>query len=215
MLYVKYPECGTLDSVVTVKDNEGNEYKTLRVGCECWLAENLKSSQYSDGNNAEKAAAYQNDASNEENYGKLYSWYTALNVSEGNDSEFPTPDSAGAARGICPKGWAVPSMEDYSNLVSFAGGISKIKSPSTAYWLPGSEGESEGNIGFDARGAGYCDFENDKFFNLKGTTGFWTSDSKANDNKAQVFKLTYFCDSAMPEDNSKSLGYSVRCIRKY
>ena len=227
MLYVKYPPCGTADSVVLANDEEGNEYKTIRVGCDCWLAENLKSS-------AEKAAAYQNDASNEENYGKLYSWYSTVKVAEGDDSSLPEtttiptaraigetrataiePTSSVFVQGICPEGWAVPTMEDYSRLVSVAGGIPKIKSPNNAYWLPGSEGESEGNSLFEARGAGYCNFDTQEFFNLKGTTGFWTCDSKANDNKAQVFKLTYFCNSAMPEDNSKSLGYSVRCIRKY
>ena len=227
MLYVKYPPCGTADSVVLAEDEEGNEYKTIRVGCDCWLAENLKSS-------AEKAAAYQNDASNEENYGKLYSWYSAVKVAEGDDSSLPEATTIPATRaigetratsteptgnvfvqGICPEGWAVPTMAEYSRLVSVAGGIPKIKSTNTAYWLPGSEGESEGNSLFEARGAGYCNFDTQEFFNLKGTTGFWTCDSKANESTASVFKLSYICNDAIPEDNSKTLGYSVRCIRKY
>ncbi|MBQ9435683.1 MAG: hypothetical protein IJU33_06095 [Bacteroidales bacterium] len=227
-LIIKFPPCGTADSVVLAKDEEGNEYKTIRVGCDCWLAENLKSS-------AEKAAAYQNDAANEENYGKLYSWYSTVKVAEGDNNTLPEtttipainnatdgvrattaePTSNVFVQGICPEGWAVPTMEDYSRLVANAGGISKIKSPNTAYWLPGSEGDSEGNSLFEARGAGYCNFDTQEFFNLKGTTGFWSCDSKANTSTASVFKLSYICNDAIPEDNSKTIGYSVRCIRKY
>ena len=229
-LIIQYPPCGTADSVVTIEDAEGNEYKTIRVGCDCWMAENLKSS-------AEKAVAYQNDAANEEIYGKLYSWYSAVGVAEGDDSALPEASTIPAinnatddinvratatestssmfVQGVCPEGWAVPTMAEYSRLVANAGGINKIKSPDNAYWLPGSEGDSEGNSNFDARGAGYYSFETQEFFNLKGTTGFWTCDSKVGENTASVFKLSYFCNDAMPEDNSKTIGYSVRCIRKY
>ncbi len=224
VLHILYPPCGTADSVVLAKDEEGNEYKTIRVGCDCWLAENLKSS-------AEKAVAYQNDAANEENYGKLYSWYSTVKVAEGDNNSLPEATTVPATRsrsraavaapgslfvqGVCPQGWAVPTMEDYSRLVSNAGGISKIKSPDQAYWLPGSEGDSEGSSLFEARGAGYCNFDTQEFFNLKGTTGFWTCDSKANASTASVFKISYICNDAIPEDNSKNIGYSVRCIRKY
>ena len=75
----------TCEQIVTVDyvpclgvSYQGYDYDAVRVGSQCWLAENLR---WATGNHK----AYNEDASNVEKFGYLYSWYTAMGVTEGND----------------------------------------------------------------------------------------------------------------------------------
>lgn len=231
-LTFNYPPCGTEENPMTVSDKEGNSYNTLRIGCECWMTENLKSSLYSDSTSVSKYAFYHNDTANETTYGKLYSWYSAVGVTEGDNSAEPEKSTAPATRsravaiqaspsteyvqGICPEGWAIPSSEDFLKMLANAGSIEQVKSPEKEFWIDGEEnGRTEDDCLFDARGAGYYSFTTDKFYDLKGTTGFWTTDTKPNESYASACKCKYGCPTIIVEDNSKTIGYSIRCIRKY
>jgi hypothetical protein len=100
-------DCGT------VTDIDGNEYKTIKIGDQNWMAENLKTTHYNDGSdiptgysNSEWTqlqtgayAVYDDDASNADIYGNLYNWYVV------DDS-----------RGLCMDGWHVPSDEEFKEL---------------------------------------------------------------------------------------------------
>jgi len=100
----------------SVTDIEGNEYLTITVGTLEWMAENLKTTKFNNGedidfpgtddaawgNNTTGAYAwYNNDISNKDLYGALYNWYA---VNTGN---------------LCPAGWRVPSQNDWNNLSTF------------------------------------------------------------------------------------------------
>jgi len=109
------------DEADTVTDIDGNVYKTVVIGTQTWLAENLKTTKYSNGNEigtttpATKIFAgvatpryqwsYNFSESNVASYGRLYTWYVV------NDS-----------RGICPAGWQVPSDAEWKALTSSLGG---------------------------------------------------------------------------------------------
>jgi uncharacterized protein (TIGR02145 family) len=73
---------------------DGKIYKTVKIGEQVWLAENL--------NYEAEGECFINDQANCHKYGRLYDWYTALN--------------------ICPKSWHLPSNEEWQTLVDFAGG---------------------------------------------------------------------------------------------
>jgi len=74
----------------TVKDIDGNIYKTVTIGDHIWMAENLKTTRYNDGSNIplvtdnqqwqeyEQAFSWynNNEAKNKSEYGALYNWYT-------------------------------------------------------------------------------------------------------------------------------------------
>ena len=91
-----------------IKDIDGNSYKTVTIGSQTWMAENLKTTKYTDGTNIINMADtsvwnnaitggwcfYNNDASYNI-YGKLYNWYTISNEK------------------ICPTGWHIPSNSDW------------------------------------------------------------------------------------------------------
>ena len=107
-----------------ITDAEGNSYKTVYIGTQQWMGENLKTSKYSDGttipnitdntwqNNTTGAwAYYNNDAANNAKYGKLYNWYAVSPTTNGN-------------KNICPTGWHVPTDAEWTVLTDYLGGES-------------------------------------------------------------------------------------------
>lgn len=111
-------------------DIDGNEYKTVLIGNQVWMAENLKVTRFNDGtiikyfvpsgNITTDSLArqgsvwsyYNNDASNNK-YGKLYTWYAVSPITNGN-------------KNICPFGWHVPTKTEFDELVSYLGGNTNI-----------------------------------------------------------------------------------------
>ncbi len=127
----------------TLLDIEGNEYKTIQIGNQTWMAENLRTTKYNDGSsipvvndniswlNLTTAAYcwYDNDISRKDIYGALYNWHT---VTSGN---------------LCPAGWHVPKNEEWTVLTAYLGGESvaggKLKETGTAHWNPNSDATNE------------------------------------------------------------------------
>jgi uncharacterized protein (TIGR02145 family) len=117
-------------------DQEGNEYKTIVIGTQEWMAENLNTSIYRNGDaiptglsNAEWAnvfstpqdawAYYNNESSYDCPYGKLYNWNAVADT-----------------RNLCPVGWHVPTTQEWAILTDYLGGevIAGGKMKSTALW---------------------------------------------------------------------------------
>jgi uncharacterized protein (TIGR02145 family) len=102
-------------STSTVTDIDGNVYKTVKIGTQVWMAENLKTTKYNNGNiitnitnpNTWRITStgawcnYENDAETGDKYGKLYNWYA---VNTGN---------------LAPKGWHVPTDAEWTILENY------------------------------------------------------------------------------------------------
>ena len=101
----------------TVTDIDGNVYATVRIGGQCWMAENLKTTRYQDGSSIDYPginetlwdtitsgayAWYDNDTAYKNIYGGLYNGYTILNSTS-----------------VCPIGWHVPSDEEWCILENY------------------------------------------------------------------------------------------------
>ena len=162
------------------------------------------------------SSEYPNETENEDKFGRLYSWYTAVNVPENDNTAEPTVSTAAEStypyvRGICPEGWAIPSSYNYTSMVAIAGGTDAVKSSSNLYWLPGAEGTDAS--GFGARGAGYYDSSIDRYVNLMGETYFWTYEHSSS-YKGKCAVITYYCPQVMIEEKMKGMGFSIRCIRR-
>ncbi len=197
-------------------DIDGNRYKTVQIGNQLWMAENLKTTRYSNGDEIPnvmgtgewgrlKTAAWANynrNSSHNRVYGKLYNWYAV------EDS-----------RGLCPSGWHVPTDEEWTALTDFlgvgAGGQMKIVG--TKYWeLPhvGATNES----GFSALPGGYR--YKDGSFNLMGNNGFWWSSTESSINGAKYRFLSTHFDYILQNylfdlhtiGANKGNGFSVRCL---
>jgi len=198
-LTVEFPKCGTLDEPYIVKDRDGNEYNTIRIGCDCWFAENLRS-------NADNATYYNDDDANE-NFGKLYNWNDAIgSFNTAMDTKLGTT----YIQGVCPAGWAVPTVAQYNTMMSVAGTAEDIKSDDENAWLPDLVGTN--TSGFSAMGAGY--FAGMQYQRLLGYTDFWTADLiESNSTLAKAMELRPGCDELLPVNKNKADKLSVRCVR--
>lgn len=213
---VNYPPCGT---DLTAIDNDNNTYQTVRIGCECWTKSNLRTTTYSDGSDVAFARAYSSQAypdttANKANFGLLYTWYSAVNVAEGNDTAEPEVKTASGSgypyvQGVCPEGWAIPSMAQYYNAVSTVANIDGMKSTDINKWLPEHAGTDES--GFSAVGAGFYN-AGLGFESLLGKTWFWSYDQ--NIHTAQSASIGYYCTEMLNEEQPKGMGFSVRCIKR-
>jgi uncharacterized protein (TIGR02145 family) len=103
-----YEKC--VDSVVDPRDQ--HVYKTVCIGKQTWMAENLDYDPSSPGN-----ACYNGDPANCKTYGMLYDWTTMM---QGQSASTANPSGV---RGICPQGWHLPSESEYMQLINAVGGI--------------------------------------------------------------------------------------------
>ena len=205
---VSYPACGT---ELTATDVDGNTYETVRVGCECWTKPNLRT---------ETGATFANvytsteiPAVDEEMFGKLYTWYSAMGVAEGDNNAVPTVLNATGSnypyvQGICPEGWALPSAAAYQQISTDA---NAMKSTDAAAWLPGSTATN--TTGFSAVGAGYYDASSERYVNMLGETYFWSAETTSVVN-GTCCVLTQTCPQGIITDKFKGQGFSVRCVKR-
>ncbi len=204
-IIVNYPPC---DPVTYY----GYEYPAVRIGGNCWLAENLHNTQYADNANIPEYSSYNNNGNMTGNYGLLYTWYSAVRVPEGNDN-IDAPLTNGYVQGVCPDGWAIPTDADYNALFSVVGSTNVLKDVDTRFWLPGAAGTTP-NTGFNARGAGFYDEATGRYMNLLGETYFWTSNTGAIVSQGKCSAITHYCPEMINYSQDKHNGYSVRCIKK-
>jgi uncharacterized protein (TIGR02145 family) len=198
----------------TMTDQEGNMYKTIVIGTQEWMAENLNTSIYRNGDpiptNLDNTALqnttsgawayYNNDASYTCPYGKLYNWYTCVD-----------------ARQLCPAGWHVPTDAEWTVLTDFLGGESiaggKMKTTGTieaGTGLWSSPNTEATNIsGFSgAPGSFYA-----VGYDYIGEDGVWWSSSEVESICAYYRYLYYFHGNAVRSYDDKLSGLSVRCLR--
>jgi uncharacterized protein (TIGR02145 family) len=195
----------------TVTDIDGNVYKTIRIGKQVWMAENLRTTRYCNGDPIPNVTGrvqwtilrdgaycnYGNNDSNAVTYGRLYNWYAV------NDS-----------RNIAPQGWHVPTDEDFIHLVKFLGGDTiaggKLKEAGTAHWQAPNTAKGN-NTGFNALPAGYRNDYTGNFYLLENNTMFWTC--TGNDTSAWIRLLNSTDACAFRNYAEKGTGLSVRCVK--
>jgi uncharacterized protein (TIGR02145 family) len=196
-----------------VTDIDGNRYRTVIIGNQEWMAENLKVKRYRNGDlipntpdgttwnrlSTGSWVYYNNDSSNMSLFGLLYNWHASTD-----------------SRGLCPQGWQFPSDQDWSSLVSYLGGNTvaggKLKSVGTEYWQsPNTDATNE--TGFSGLPAGARHFQNNGTFGSIGTgAAFWTSDlERAGIGLARG--LVHNTGAVSRAGGDVRGGYSVRCFR--
>jgi len=197
-------------TVKSILDADGNEYKTVPIGTQVWLAENLKTTKFNDStqitnitDSAKWAALttpaycwYENDEATYKNtYGALYNWH-AVNTNK-----------------LCPTGWHVPIDAEWTTLINYLGGDSvaggKLKETRTTHWESPNTGATN-EKGFTALPGGY---HYDGAFLSIGYIGSWWSATKLNEIYAWYRKM-YYNSSIVKSYNYKMReGFSVRCIK--
>ncbi|MDR0517882.1 MAG: fibrobacter succinogenes major paralogous domain-containing protein [Fibromonadaceae bacterium] len=187
---------GTVKKYGTITMHGSQAYKTVKIGTQTWMAENLNY-------NAEGSKCYNNEPSNCEKYGRLYNWETAKKV--------------------CPSGWHLPSNEEWDKLYRLVDGTSGTESPykseTAGNYLKATEGWKDnkgesGNgldVGFSALPGGYGG--SGGYFSLAGDYGSWWSASEYSGSYAYIRDMYYVNEGANWVYNDKSVLYSVRCVQ--
>ena len=174
-----------------IDSRDGKTYKTVIIGSQTWMAENLN---YDAGSGC---WIYDNNPSYAEIYGRLYDWETACNV--------------------CPDGWHLPSRDDWKELKNFLGGDlgGKLKEEGTIHWNSPNTGATN-ESGFTALpgGRGWYSYttDNDKFVGMGNRAYFWTT-WELSTFSAIARELSYDHDGASNNSNEKFYGHSVRCVK--
>jgi uncharacterized protein (TIGR02145 family) len=199
----------------TVTDIDGNVYKTVKIGNQIWMAENLKVTHYRNGDemanvtdNSEWSnlaagawCVYDNSAAYNDIYGLLYNWAAV-------DDE----------RNIAPLGWHVSTDEDWQILIDYiggdnvAGGILKEKGHAL-WWSPNTGAIDE--YGFKGLPGGYR--ESTGVFRYIGENAFfWTSDDSSEEGRPGAWYTRLDHDrSAILHTYSDGYiyGMSIRCVK--
>lgn len=202
----------------TMTDQDGNVYKTVTIGAQTWMAENLRTTKYRDGtaipNVTDNTAwtdlttgAYCNynnttSADTIATYGRLYNWYAATN-----------------SRNIAPTGWHVPTEAEWRTLIYYLGGFSvaggKMKETGTAHWLSPNTGATN-ESGFTALPSGIRgDWRTTpigKFVNIGYYTFYWSS-TPIDSNFYLLPSLLYNEVTVSQGGFDNTCGFSVRLVK--
>ena len=201
----------------SISDIDGNIYKTIQIGTQLWMAENLKTTRYNEGTsipdvtdnnewtNLTKGGYswYNNDESSfKTTYGALYNWYAVTDH-----------------RNLCPTGWHVPTDKEWNTLYIYIGDdAGKVKETGTTHWLSPNTGATN-ETGFTGLAGGIrWDSPVNQFGDI-GFTGSWWSATSVDPSGlgADIFSEDYLTGGSnfWNEGNqiNKTNGGSVRCLK--
>ena len=212
----------TANTLTDLRD--GKTYKTVTIGRQIWMAENLNYAYtdvfYKRDNYTSDSTSwcYDNDPANCAKYGRLYTWAAAMD-SLGKWSKngkkcgyIASCSPTYPVRGICPKGWHLPSKEEFGTLIMAVGDSSTNGTvlKSTDGWS--NHGNGTDAFGFSALPAGV---RSDGHYERRGSYAyFWSSnDTKGISNAA--YRMYLYCgeDIARLIYVDKNHGASVRCVK--
>lgn len=198
---------------------DGKTYKTVRIGNQVWMAENLNYAYTERTADLDSSSfCYDNDPANCDTYGRLYLWNAAMDSAgaiEGNIAS-GCGTSAGCSikepfRGVCPSGWHLPSQTEFKSLITAVGGesVAGVNLKSTSGWR--NDGNGNGTYFFNAQPAGYC--TNYPSFDGEGEIArFWGSSEYESGESAYHLGLIFNSDVADTKSIMNVHGLSVRCI---
>jgi uncharacterized protein (TIGR02145 family) len=192
------------------KDQDGNQFKSVKIGKQEWTAENLSVTHFRNGDEIPEVtneALWQqmgkegkparctglNNTENGKKYGMLYNWYAV------NDM-----------RGLAPDGWHIPSDAEWTRLTDFLGGetAAAFRMRTTAY---SDNNKESGSNSFQGLPGGSRN-DNGAFIGI-GSHSYWWSDTEINTASSWSRLLNYLNCNIFSIAASKSSGYSVRCLK--
>ena len=197
-----------------VLDVDLNLYPTVAVAGYCWTKKNLMVEHFPDGETVIPGAMvysggiYNNEGANLSTHGRLYTWYSAVNVPEGGSS-LPIPDGNGFVRGICPDGWHIPTIVEFNALLSVP--ANALRSPET-WLLPNS---NVGGDHFAALASGLYNSDKNRFEGMQTETDFWSDLGNPSTSTGTALQLAYHCSDPGLVQYLATRALSVRCVRNY
>jgi len=191
----------------TMTDQDGNTYKTIKIGTQTWMAENLRTTKYRNGDSIPEVinilkwgglstgayCSFYNTKNYDTiaTYGRYYNW-------------FAVSDS----RNIAPIGWHIASDSEWTTLITYLGDSiagSKLKEIGITHWVsPNIADNSSGFTALPGGGAGIAGI---------GYFGSWWSSTEINSNNAYTWGMVHNSSVVFKDTTEKNGGNSVRCIK--
>ena len=176
------------------------------------MAENLKSTHYSDGTAISGFWAYENSDYYASVYGLLYTWDAAMN---GTPAGNAVP---GEVQGVCPEGWHLPGLAEWETLTDYQGGAEiaggKMKESGFNHWHEPNTGATN-ESGFTALPGGYV--SEDGQFQVLRYTGFWWSATIEVHNDTNYKEFLILGESIAEAQywgtSGQQEAFSVRCLK--
>ena len=187
-------------------------YKTVQIGSQTWMAENLNFT-YNEGT----AQSYLGRIGK----GLLYRWSAAMDSAGVFDNagkgcgRGKTCSASGRIRGVCPKGWHLPSDDEWRELFTAVGGKdsagTKLKSRSGWKDYSGASENGTDEYGFSVLPAGLRE-ESGVYSGAGSHAGFWTSTEY---NSVSAYYWIFYGDTSTASlgANGKGVWFSVRCLK--
>jgi uncharacterized protein (TIGR02145 family) len=194
--------------------SNNQKFKTVTIGDQVWMAENLNVDKFRNGDPIPHAQTaeewkqagekgqpawcyYDNDPANGKIYGKLYNWYAVSDW-----------------RGLAPEGWRIPSDEDWEKLIKLLGGKDvaggKLKATDTTYWKSPNVGATN-ETDFTALPGGSR--HTDGLFGSMSNYGGWWSSVEGGAASAWSRYLGYGSAQVSRYNGPKVSGFSARCLK--
>lgn len=198
----------------TVNDFENYGYNTVKIGDQLWMAENLRTTHYNNGeliattnpyslnitseNSPQYQWSYSGEDANASVYGKLYTYYAVTD-----------------ARKVCPTGWHLPSDAEWTSLITILGGYqvagSRLKEFGNTHWLSPYNTDATNESCFTALPGGYRD--SGGTFYLLQNDAYWWSATESEASKSWGRTLNTSSSGAGRPGVNKDRGLSVRCVK--
>lgn len=211
-------------SQTTVTDKSGNVYKTVKIGAQIWMAENLRTEKFNNGDPIEQITSnrYWQEVSvfamNDTTLEEIWPVMTYYNNDKQKNNALYNFYVVIDDRGVCPQGWHVPSTEEFDELIEYLGGTVKAstKLKSTTSWkINGTNSSGFNALGIGDRvGTGDFDGKNEN-------SGFWTDEIIEERNKynnmlslkGSVFFIYSENSDTEIRGNFFNVGHAVRCLK--
>ena len=199
-----------ISSKIFTDNRDGKFYRTIKIGTQEWMAENLNYE-------ATDSYCYKDDADFCTKYGRLYTWSAAMDSAAqfseagkgcGDDN---TCSPSSTVRGVCPEGWHLPNNTEWDALWTYVGGTESAgkKLKSTSGWY--NRGNGTDSYGFAVLPAGRRN-RGGSFNDADYSTGFWSSSEDLSySSYSWIFRYDY--STVGRYTDPKILGFSVRCLK--
>ena len=201
-----------------IDERDGKIYKTVEIGSQIWMAENLN---YADSiatpSLKDRSWCLKNVAENCEVSGRLYTWEAAMDFEVTGCSYDSTCSVSMPVQGICPSGWHLPDTTEWNELFTAVGGISVAAEKLRSHTGWSAYGNKD-PFGFSALPVGNT--QNGNIFLTEGLyADFWSSTSahdidKWHEREAYVVVMYFLYEYAEISRSYKmSFAYPVRCVK--
>lgn len=211
---------------------DGQTYKTVKIGDQVWMAENLNYYDASfDVNYHNSSECYRHKDELCAVAGRLYTWAVAIdsvklatdadnsrNCGYGKSCASPDGVIPDTVYGVCPPGWHLPAEAEWKTLIEKVGGVATAGKAlkSQTGWYRGGNGTDA--YGFSALPVGYGDYhgfwDRDDFSEIDGASvDFWSATESGDGIGAYAMKLMCISDKVYLESSVKYDFFSVRCLK--